>query len=246
MSYERHYARHLARVYTWMFGDFERMVHAQKEFFEQHSVFPRASRVALDLGCGSGFQSVALSRLGFSVVAVDTSPELLDELKTREAAVQTFQRDLRDLSFARDLRPELIVCMGDTLTHLDSLDEVRSIVQQSYELLQPGGKLILTFRDLSNAPRELDRFILVRAEAKRILTCFLEDEGEKVRVFDLLHEKTGETWTLTKSFYRKIKLPLDQVKAALLASGFSAETGGLKNGMSAVIGQKKLPPAGAP
>ncbi len=239
MSYERHYASHLARIYTWMFGDFEWMVQAQKEFFEQHSVFPCSTKVALDLGSGPGFQSVALSRLGFTTVAVDTSRELLDELKARDGAVQICLRDFRDLSFARDLRPELIVCMGDTLTHLESLDEVRSLVRQSHELLQPGGKLILTFRDLSSAAQELDRFILVRAEAERILTCFLEDQGEKVKVFDLLHEKNGDTWTLAKSFYRKIRLPVEKVKAALMESGFSAETGTLKNGMCVVIGQKK-------
>jgi methylase of polypeptide subunit release factors len=53
--------------------------------------------VALDLGCGSGFQSVALADIGFrQVIAVDTSAKLLAELETHRAdrAIQTLLADL--------------------------------------------------------------------------------------------------------------------------------------------------------
>ena len=100
---------------------------------------------------GSGFQSVALSQLGFDVRAVDTSDELLEELRQRNAGIKTYCRDIRDLLFAQEFNTELVVCMGDTLTHLESIGEVQSLVNQAHALLQTSGKIIFTFRDLSVA-----------------------------------------------------------------------------------------------
>lgn len=239
MSYESHYKSHLSHFYTWMFGDFESMVQSQSEFFERYSVFPSGSKVALDLGAGPGYQSIALLGLGFRPVAVDTSRELLEDLVARAPGIPIYCRDFRDLSFANNLQPELVVCMGDTLTHLRSIGEVQSVIEQSYGLLQPRGRLILTFRDLSEAKLDLDRFILVRSDAERILTCFLEDEVNTVKVFDLLHERTGDTWVLKSSYYRKLKIPVAKVSEILLTAGFSIEGDRLNSGMDVMIGVKK-------
>src|SRR5580704_7633264 len=97
MSYKEHYKNQLARHYTWMFGDLDSQVAAQKALFERHKIRPESSGVALDLGCGSGFQSVALWQLGFDVRAVDTSEELLEELLHRNAGIKAYCRDIRDL-----------------------------------------------------------------------------------------------------------------------------------------------------
>jgi 2-polyprenyl-3-methyl-5-hydroxy-6-metoxy-1,4-benzoquinol methylase len=238
VTHEEHYKTHLSRFYTWMFGDFDTMVETQAAFFERHSIAPSSSGVALDLGSGPGFQSIALSRLGFGVLAVDTSEELLRELKARESRVQVYARDFRDLSFVRESRPELIVCMGDTLTHLGSLGEVRSVIGQAFDLLVPKGRLILTFRDLSVPRLGVDRFIAVRSDAERILTCFLEDDGESVIVSDILHEKNGTEWDLSKSSYRKIKLSLAAASALASEAGFRVASEQLRSGMNVVIGRK--------
>jgi len=221
-----------------MFGDYDAMVRTQRAFFDGHSIAPNSTRVALDLGSGPGFQSIALSQIGFDVLAIDTSEELLRELAGRCGSVKTLNRDFRDLSFAMGSRPELIVCMGDTLTHLGSVDEVRSVIRQTHALLVPKGRVVLTFRDLSVPRKDVDRFIPVRGDADRILTSFLEDAGDSVVVFDLLHERAGADWTLTKSCYRKIKLTKAAASAIAVEAGFRVETDQLKNGMIVVIGLK--------
>lgn len=238
MSYQSHYQQHLARFYTWMVGDFDSMVRTQMELFVTWGVAPSGSRIAFDLGSGPGYQSIALARLGFRPIAVDTSQELLNELGVHSPEIQTRCCDFRDLSFAPGVEPELIVCMGDTLTHLDSIDDVRAVTKESYRQLQSGGRLVLTFRDLSNARQELDRFFVVRSDARRILTCFLEDELDTVKVFDLLHEYDGKQWTLSKSCYRKLKLRAAYVSELLSDAGFSTHVETLANGMSAILGRK--------
>ena len=69
-----HYDGVLAQHYSRMFGDFETKVDEQRALLERLGVTARPSGgLAVDLGCGSGFQSVALARLGFRVLAVDFS-----------------------------------------------------------------------------------------------------------------------------------------------------------------------------
>src|SRR5580704_15994731 len=80
---EEHYSSLLATHYTWMFGtSFEAKVAEQRTILED--ALAGASRgLAVDLGRGPGFQTIALAELGYSpVVAMDTSAELLEELQS--------------------------------------------------------------------------------------------------------------------------------------------------------------------
>lgn len=238
MDVQTHYKIHLSNFYSWMFGNFDEMVARQKTFFSQHNILPVSSKVAIDLGCGPGFQSIALNQLGFNVHAIDFSEELLNELKAHNSHIKTYLGDIRDLSFAKQLAPELIVCMGDTLTHLSLTEEVISLIRKCHSILNLDGKLIFTFRDLSGSLSDLDRFIQVKSDDNRILTCFLEDNAETVKVFDLLHEKIEEKWVLKKSSYKKLKINIEWLKIEMTKIGFAVELSKLPSGMNVVIGSK--------
>ncbi|MGO4716599.1 class I SAM-dependent methyltransferase [Bradyrhizobium sp. 2TAF24] len=207
----RHYDSLLAEHYTWMFGlPFAAKVAEQRDTLAALGVGAGAHGTAIDLGCGPGFQSLALADLGFQrVIAVDTSQALLHELDAHKGdrPVETVLADLRDVDrLAAPGSVETIVCMGDTLTHLASRAEVSGVLGKVRDLLQPGGLLVLTFRDLSAELTGLDRFLPVRADADRIMVCVLDYEPETVVVSDLVHVRTDEGWTLRKSSYRKLRL----------------------------------------
>ncbi len=44
----------------------------------------------------------------------------------------------------------LIVCLGDTLTHLESTDDVERLVRDVATSLRPGGRFVATFRDYTH------------------------------------------------------------------------------------------------
>lgn len=217
----------------------------QSDLFIKHNLqIPRSlSKVALDLGCGSGFQSIALEKLGYNVHAVDFSEPLLQEIRERSSTIKTYAGDLTDLSFAASLSPELIVCMGDTLTHLAAKEAVYSLIFDSFKTLAEGGALMLTYRDLSRERGLLDRFIPVKSDDTRILTCFLEDipdQLDKVRVFDLLYERNASSsqWELKKSHYEKLKLPASIVIHWMESAGFKVHHERTASGLEIVIGRK--------
>ncbi len=66
-----HYEKLLARYYSWLFGDFNKAVEANRNFFIAQKINPGKSKIAVDLGSGPGFQSIALAQLGYSVFAID-------------------------------------------------------------------------------------------------------------------------------------------------------------------------------
>ncbi|MDQ8706175.1 class I SAM-dependent methyltransferase [Streptomyces sp. LHD-70] len=207
-----HYDRLLAAHYTWMLGgDIATLAAQQARLLDELGVRPgRAGTEAVDLGCGPGPQSLALAELGFSpVLAVDTSRPLLNELAQHApATVRPLHADLREVLPAHTHPGSVgaIVCMGDTLTHLPSAQDVTLLIRQAATSLAEGGQFILTYRDLSTPRTGEDRFLCVRATADRIMTCFLEYGEETVTVHDLIHTRTGDSWALHTSSYPKLRL----------------------------------------
>ncbi|AUX34774.1 MULTISPECIES: bifunctional 2-polyprenyl-6-hydroxyphenol methylase/3-demethylubiquinol 3-O-methyltransferase UbiG [Sorangium] len=219
-----HYDKLLAEHYSRMFGDYDAKVAEQRALFERLGVRPEGAPEAIDLGCGSGFQSLALAQLGFRVTAVDTSDTLLAELASRrgQLPVDLVRGDLLDALDHPGPPCALAVCMGDTLPHLGSKGDVERMFAACGRRLAPGGQLVLTFRDLTRELEGVDRFIPVHDSADVIMTCFLEYEPETVKVHDLVHTRGREDgrWRLSASFYRKLRLSPDWVCDRLEAAGF--------------------------
>jgi hypothetical protein len=125
--------------------------------------------------------------------------------------------------------------MGDTLTHLPNTASVLNLARSIGEHLPQNGRFIATFRDYTNLPIGNARFIPVRADEHRILTCFLEDEGEQVVVHDILHERIDHQWKTRVSSYRKLKLQPETVMEAFRMAGMRAMLEPAQRGMMRLI-----------
>jgi hypothetical protein len=82
------------------------------------------------------------------------------------------------------------------------------------------------------------RFILVRADEQRILTCFLEYADTAVTVHDVLHEREGGQWRLRVSSYPKLRLPPAYVADALSVRGLRVQRQTVQGGMVRIVARK--------
>jgi SAM-dependent methyltransferase len=224
-SVEEHYDRHLGPIYSWMQGGAVVAVEIARSELHEWGIGAGLTGVAVDLGAGTGAHSIALAELGFSVIALDTCAELLDELK-RNAGSHAISPVLADLgSFPEHCTApvDVILCMGDTLTHLPSLAAVKELFQKVRAQLSPGGRFLATFRDYVGAELEgVSRFIPVRSDEKRILTCFLEYRQQQVMVYDLLQVYGESGWTMTASCYPKLRIDPVWARDVLAGLGLDA------------------------
>lgn len=237
-----HYENLLADLYGWMSGEREAVFERNAEFFKSQKIVPQTTKFAVDLGAGNGFQTIPLARSGFSVSAVDLSVKLLRELKNQAGNldVQIIEDDLLNFPSYCSTEPELIVCMGDTLTHLESSEKVSELIEKVSENLFVGGKFILSFRDyVSFELRGNQRFIPVRSDEEKIFTCFLEYEAETICVHDLLYTRREGEWEFQLSSYRKLRLDPNWIKNKLEQANLEIISESSNSGMIYLIAQKQ-------
>jgi 2-polyprenyl-3-methyl-5-hydroxy-6-metoxy-1,4-benzoquinol methylase len=235
-----HYENHLARYYAWISGGVDEKMEENRKFFVDHDIQPIRSGLAFDLGAGCGFQSVPLAQLGFRVVALDLSAKMLAQLKktAKNLPIETICDDLSNFTNYKRGNIELVVCMGDTLTHLDDFKKVRALLDMVFSALQTGGCLILSFRNLTQELVELDRFIPVKSNETTIFTCFLEFEKDSVKVHDIIYEKNKGQWVLKKSVFQKLRICPDWTQKYLQKIGFAIKFYDVQNGLIYIIARK--------
>lgn len=221
-------------------GGMEPNLERFETFFRSLDLRPRHSTNAVDLGAGTGFQSIPLAKLGYNVTAIDQSQSLLQAMLDAADAlpIKAVCDDIMRFTQYCPQPVELVVCMGDTLPHLTSRGDVAKLLEAVTTRLEPDGCCILMFRDLNEPRMGLDRFINVRSDLERIFTCFLEYGPERVQVHDLIHERQDNTWVLHKGSYSKLRLDPQWVSKLLVKGGLRINKTLQDAGMVTIVAKK--------
>ena len=104
-----------------------------------HSAIPAGATV-LELGCGAGRITRALEALGHPVTAVDSSPEMLAEVRAGE----TILADIRELHLGRTFDG---VLMMSNLVKAGGDDDRRALLRSCREHVAPNGVVVLERMD---------------------------------------------------------------------------------------------------
>ena len=128
--------------------------------------------------------------------------------------------------------------MGDTLVHTSSKDQVQQLFQNVFDHSRPGGKLLLSFRDLSTELRGVERAIPVRLDEDGLMATFLEYTDSHVNVHDMLFIRKDGQWQMTKSAYQKLRLSCDEAVAMLDQTGFTNVNRTVDQGFARIVADK--------
>lgn len=117
----------------------------------------------LDLAAGTGNYSISLSKQGYNVVAVDLDEEMIKKIEAKneeeKTSVKPYKLDMKNIHELKDYKFGGIICIGNSLVHLDNKEEIKNVLGKMYNLLNDNGVVILQIvnydRVLKNNVKEL-------------------------------------------------------------------------------------------
>jgi len=160
-----------------------------RRYFREHGV-----QTVLDASCGPGTQAIALARLGYDVTAADPSEGILKRAQENAAQYDvsdkiTFvQSDFQNLHNAVDGPFDAVLTKGSAIPHLLHDDQIEETLLIFYELLRPGGLLLVGMRDFEPLIEDRPRFVPGRVH---------DEPQEQVITFDIWDWDNGPPITVT-------------------------------------------------
>jgi len=101
----------------------------------------------LDVGCATGTFDLALMRKGMDVTGIDSNSAMIQSACRRNPEPRTnarfFLMDMMEIgsAFAHG-RFDIVVCLGNTLVHLESPERIAAFLAQAKDALRPGGAFV--------------------------------------------------------------------------------------------------------
>lgn len=132
---------------------------------------------ALDLGCGTGADAIALSKLGLQVDAVDHSSGMLQQ------AIKNAKNFDTDINFIesgllafnpKDKHYDFIVSLGNTIANINLL-ELRILMSTIFRMLNKGGSALIQIVNYDKLPKR----------GNHILNVFDNDEVSIIRKYSI-------------------------------------------------------------
>lgn len=223
----------IAEYYPLFYRDWETQL--EREGLGLRSIFRnRGVLRVLDAACGAGAQAIPLARLNYEVVAVDPSSGMLRMAQETAAAygvadkIQFERGDFLSLPKLVSGPFDALICKGNALPHLLLDDEIETALMIFFELLRPGGTLVIGMRDFGPFMEDRPRFIpgLVHQfeDGSEFITFDIWEWEDGPPVIAIQNLYIVQGW---KDQYQTIKrqvlyrpLSTDEVKVVLLEVGF--------------------------
>jgi len=178
----------MEKFYNTLAADYDEMTDFENRFESEKTVFKTIIerypiKSALDAGAGTGFHSLVLATLGIHVTAIDISREMLEKLqrnaKRFQQDVYTIQTDFLHVADTINTTFDAVFCLGNSLVHLLTDEELEKSLSGFYSLLKPGGVLIV----------QILNYDRIMKEQKRVQNIKKKEDTTFIRFYDYCNEK---------------------------------------------------------
>ncbi len=223
----------LAKDYD-RFNNWTNRLQAELPFIEEsiRQVTAVTPPKVLDAACGTGMHAIALSRLGFACSGADISPAMIEH--ARENAREANQNvDFRVAGF-QELRKtfepqsfDALLCLGNSLPHVLSLDELLETLTNFAGCLRHAGLLLLQSRNFDAVMAKKERFMNPEpysdAESEWLFQRFYDFESNGLIRFNMvsLKRKHSAEWQAEVASTMLYPLTEAVVRASLEKTGFT-------------------------
>lgn len=196
----------------------------QVNFIKQH-VSNTAVKKVLEVGCGTGNLTFGLASEFSEVIGIDLDEEMLNRAITKNSFEHVSFKAMDMLTIGNEFKEgslDSIACFGNTLVHLNSLQQINSFFAMAKKVLTNDGSLML---QIINYDRILDQNIrslpTIENEDIRFIRNYSYNKEDYEISFDtellikhsgkvimnsqtLLPIRKKEIWDLLKKYFKEI------------------------------------------
>lgn len=203
--------------------DYEREAEAIYRFLFQ--VDKIKGRV-LDIGAGSGGHLIPLLRMGIKADGLDYSEGMIRVLKEKTAehhlSAGLYTMDMRD--FHTERHYDVAYCFGETLHHLENIEDAAAFFRQSHEALKDGGYLLFTWqeRDYFDELADFGDFYDRHGEDYLLWSTELkEEENAAYLSYTAFVEENDDIYHRIRETHRLAVFEEDEIRDAAEGAGFT-------------------------
>lgn len=188
------------------------------------SQFGGRKGILLDLACGTGSLSEEMARLGYDVIGVDGSYDMLNAALDKKFEsglnIQYLCQDMREIDMYGTI--DVAVCTLDSLNHLPSEEDVQKVFERVSLFAFPDGMFIFDV----NTPYKHREVLADNAFIYSFddLYCGWQNEYNKtdssVTIYLDFFEKTESGYDRYSESFCEICIPLKRVEEMLKNAGF--------------------------
>ncbi len=184
----------------------------------------------LDVGCGTGREALALSKLGFKVTALDISPDMITLAKKMIHEKNIIFKNSNILEYHERKKFDNIIFFNNIFEQIHTEQDRKKSLEIAYDLLCPHGIFVLTTHSIFVPGTYGKDWISLLLRAIRFHTKkLLKIPQEETEAFDLILKK--------EKIYAHFSNPY-KIKKILQQKGFSIIT--LYSGNSPLTPQKSF------
>lgn len=131
----------ISKYYQFIFPAGDEQVRFLKE------VAGHPPKSVLDIACGAGEYSVELAKLGYQVTASDIDQEMIKQLETKvkemDCPLKMLKADMLELNSLLNDKFNLVFCIGNSVVHLENLEQIRQFFRKARLMLETDGSLVV-------------------------------------------------------------------------------------------------------
>ncbi|MFZ3070194.1 MAG: class I SAM-dependent methyltransferase [Anaerolineaceae bacterium] len=187
----------------------------------------------MDTACGTGQHAIAIASAGYQVSGSDLFPQMVaiaDENARKAGQKVSFKvAGFGNISqiFGSSEKFDAVLCLGNSLPHVQSSQELHAALKDFSDLLKPGGKLLLQSRNfdqiLLSKRRWMEPQTYQNSDREWLFFRFYDFEPSGLIQFNILtlNRQKGKAWQVSLNSTHLLPLLSTELEKALSQNGFS-------------------------
>lgn len=180
--------------------------------------------ILLDLACGTGSVSIEMKKLGYDVIGVDLSTDMLSAAKEKpHDGIEYLCQDMCSLDLYGTI--DVAVCVLDSVNHLDSEEDILRCFKSVSLFCDPGGVFVFDVNTLKKHREVLgeNTYVYDMDEVYCVWQNFYDYEIDDGRVdisLDIFKADKSGSYDRFCEDFSELALPIDRMKELLCTAGF--------------------------